>query len=586
MMKTSTRRLALLLALAPFAACKCGPVLYGNSENLNCPPWDAGAIGVSYLEHSAPGAMELQATGNSNVLITSIQIIDDGGGFSLDDAGAVTSVNVGATSILGLRFTPKQPGLDIAQVIIDTDNGPCTTQAIGVGIDECAAINLDGGCDAGVNNCQGTCTNGACQWPSSGMCADGTQCITGGTCNGIGGCAGPSSCVPTGTCNGNNYTGQIATNPDGTGTCNPSSNPNVPGQCLFTSESVTCDCGCGTLPNNSTGCLYNWTLDATSPKKAFGSLWASQAGDVWASLSTGAAQGNTVPMAIYERQNGTWNQATTIPLGSNPLSGAGGTIALTGDQSGTLYAASACSFKDSAGNCGDAGMWKYKAGVATFEAFAPNTYSNACGNTADFAMSYPVMIGGSEPAVLNSDPCGPEVMTENAGLFTVQGGSQVATHCSQLGALWGMAPNDLYIAWGCTMGGAGGIWHFTGQTLNASSPDFKFPSNMDNAEAIAGVSSTEIMAVGTQRWHNDGSGWTSTGTAPANNPDTSLWSVGDGTYFASGNYSGVYHYASGSWTLECLAPGYQGNDPNVYQVAGDAHGNFYAASQNGIFKRQ
>ena len=102
---------------------------------------------------------------------------------------------------------------------------------------------------------------------------------------------------------------------------------------------------------------------------------------------------------------------------------------------------------------------------------------------------------------------------------------------------------------------------------------------------MAGTSDTDIWAVGTQRWHNNGSGWTLGTPPPAGEPDESLWSVGDGTYFAAGNYPGVYHYANNAWTLECLAPGYTGNDPSVSQVAGDTSDDFYAATQQGIFKR-
>ena len=74
--------------------------------------------------------------------------------------------------------------------------------------------------------------------------------------------------------------------------------------------------------------------------------------------------------------------------------------------------------------------------------------------------------------------------------------------------------------------------------------------------AVAGTSDTDIWAVGTQRWHNDGT------------------------------YPGVYHDENSTWTLEGLAPGYTGNDPAVSQVAGDSRSNFYAATAVGVFKRQ
>jgi hypothetical protein len=131
----------------------------------------------------------------------------------------------------------------------------------------------------------------------------------------------------------------------------------------------------------------------------------------------------------------------------------------------------------------------------------------------------------------------------------------------------------------------GGIWHYTG-SFASTTPDFAFNAG-DFATAIAGTSDTDIWAVGSQRWHNDGTGWTQSSMPPPNGePDTSLWSAGNGDYYAAGNYSGLYHFSGGSWNLECLAPGYNGNDPNVNQVAGDNNGNFYAATQKGLYKRQ
>jgi hypothetical protein len=517
------------------------------------------------------------------------------------DAGFIES-----TGLLGsqqsapieIKFDPQRPGADIAFVVITTDNGPISCELIGVGIDECANINLDGGCDAGYGQCAGTCTNGACQWPSSTACVDGTKCVTNGTCNGAGACEGPSSCIPTGYCDGGGavFDLQMATNLDaGTGYCEGSTSPLIPGSCLYSPPiAKVCDCGCGTLPSGNPGCLYNWAPDPGSPTDAFGSVWASNAGDAWATTSTSAPQGNTIPQAFYERVNGTWVQQATLPLGSNPLAGSGGTVALTGDQLGDIYGASACSFPDTffmnaqnmpTEDCGDAGIWKWSEGTAVVEPFVPPSITNGCGGVFDFAQTYPVLLGSSA-AVLNSDPCGPEIMTESNGQFDILGGSQLPLHCSAVGALWGTSTTDVYIAWAC--GGssnAGGIWHFAGQQVTTT-PDFPFTEgNNDYAAAIAGTSDSDIWAVGTQRWHYNGVSWTVMSTMPPD-PDSSLWSVGDGTYFAAGTYPGVYHYTNSSWQLECLAPGYSGEDPSVAQVAGDGQNNFYAATQLGIFKRQ
>ena len=132
----------------------------------------------------------------------------------------------------------------------------------------------------------------------------------------------------------------------------------------------------------------------------------------------------------------------------NPLcAGSGCSAALTGDGQGDIYGAYQCSemgsFNGDAG-CVDAGMWKWSGGAASYEPFNPGTYSNACGNVLDTAMTFPEMLG-TTAAAMNSDPCGPELLTESSGTFSILPGSQLVVHCSSPGgALWGASPSDYY----------------------------------------------------------------------------------------------------------------------------------------------
>ncbi len=171
------------------ASCQDGGCTGGT--NLACPAWDAGAIALGAMEI---GTVALQSLGPS-VFVSGIQVIDDGGGFSLDlDAGQLGvpgSIPPNGSETLGLLFRPAIPGTDVGYLLISTGAGQCVSELSGAGIDHCPAIILDGGCDAGINNCQGVCVNNACRWPTSGACADETKCIPSGTCDGLGGCTAP-----------------------------------------------------------------------------------------------------------------------------------------------------------------------------------------------------------------------------------------------------------------------------------------------------------------------------------------------------------------------------------------------------------
>ena len=128
--------------------------------------------------------------------------------------------------------------------------------------------------------------------------------------------------------------------------------------------------------------------------------------------------------------------------------------------------------------------------------------------------------------------------------------------------------------------GPGGVWHFTGSGYTSVET---FAAG-DFATALAGTSNTDLWAVGSQRWHYDGANWTLSTPPPAPNDDNSLWAGVGGDYFATGNYIGLYHYTGGTWNLECFQPGY--DETSGSQVTGDGQGNYYAATQQGIFRRQ
>ena len=574
-----TNRLALFLLLAPVAACKCGTPVSGYTEGLISTPtsWDAGSINA---QQTVDGGVMLNANGTYAVTFAGSMATVEG------DAGtgvfrvrpyAQPTLPPGASMLLGLTFTPDKAGAFSDWVLVQSDNGTLPIQVFGVGLDACAKV----GCSSTNAGCAGQCVEGTCQYPMGQACQDLPNCLSNGTCDSSGNCGGANDCVPKGVCDsGVLYVGDIATHPDGHGTCSEGSN-GQPGQCSFNTATQVCDCACNTASDGTGQCAYNWVIDPTGPDGGFGSVWASQSGDVWASSAASPSTGNFAPQTIYERTGGRWTQQATIPYGSNPIAGSGGgaSIALVGDGNGNLVGGYQCAELNSSNGCVDGGMWKLASGAQSYEPFNPQAFSNGCSSNANQALVYPVFLG-STAATLNADPCGPELTTEQGGEFQVVGGSQVHTQCSANGALWGLGLTDYYVAWGCGQP-SGGIWHSDG---HASTKEATFNPG-DSASAMAGSSDTDIWAVGTQRWHYDGTTWTQQpGYADGDGGDTSLWAGANADYFASGNYPGLYHYTSGAWNRECFAPGY--NQPTAGQVAGDGQANYYAATPLGIYKRQ
>jgi hypothetical protein len=416
--------------------------------------------------------------------------------------------------------------------------------------------------------CFGTCNAGKCVY--AGPCSDRSQCLSNGTCNpSTGVCDGTSDCAAAGagTCNGNVLTGDVAP-----GACNPGA-----GTCLYNHTTVTCDCACVQSGANAS-CTYQWAPVQGIPTGQASSAWSAgqTEGDLWLAVITGNNSGIN-PNTVYQQVNGTWNQVGQVANASSAIcSGPGCGLALMGSSDQDVYGDNDC-ITVQGGQCTLGGAWHDTAGTTADEAFPMEA------NFSDYPLTTLIDIGGTAFAI-NSDTStsGPELVSGTNGTWKIVLGLHFGAETP--GSLWGTSASDIWIGWGETSnGGPGELVHFNGTTLDT--PAFPLPAG-EYAAGMWGTSDTDIWAVGTHRWHYNGT-WTEDAVAPPqSNADYTVW--GNGTdYFAGGGYVALSHWTQATdWVLECVQPGY--SDPSIQSFTGDGT-NFYATTnsttQSGLVQR-
>ena len=566
---------ALLVPVA-ISGCNCHQKFSGLNGNLSASP-PSLAFGNQAQGSKVTKTVTLTNTGTAGLQVSSVAIQGDSHN-AFKAALTPTSLDVGATMTMTVSYTPPAQETDSATAVVESDGGPLSIPLTGTGIYACDGILCNG--TNGV--CSGTCQiqNGKGVCVFGGPCADPAQCLSSGSCAAsptnaqVGICTGTSDCVKPGqgTCNGNVLSGDIAP-----GTCDQGT-----GKCLYNQQTVTCDCAC-VAQNGTASCQYNWAPISGAPTGEYASVWASgqTAGDLWASVINRASAGATDnPQTIYHLSGGSWSQAAQIGNAQNPFcQGPGCGVLLTGSSDSDIYGAVDCT-QVTSGNCTAGGAWHLTSAAAD-EPFTPATFQS--GTVADLPLT-PILDLGGTGFALNSDPTGPELMSNGRGSWTVT--HNFHWYCQSLGSLWGSSATDLWIAWGCQSNGGGtssngSIWHWDGTSATASMP---FATN-DYAAAMWGSGGSDIWAVGSQRWHYNGSAWSLYTTTPMpSGPDYALWGNAS-DYYAGGGYPDLYHYTQSSqqWALECVYPGH--NDPQVTSFSSDGT-SVYAATSAGIMVRQ
>jgi hypothetical protein len=586
--------------------CNCGGNLRHTSTGLVASPatYDFGKTGVSVAACAAPSATTTITLTNQGAVLIDVS----GAAVTKDARNAFTATLTpgelapGDTMKLTVGYAPPSPcpsastPCDSATIVVSSDSGEVDVTVTGTGIDLCMGITCNPtGTGSGVTACGGLCCAGKCKYPSGVPCADPAQCLTNGTCDGsghcLGACSGNNCCVnppgnccvtpPSTTCGATGTAVQTLPTP---GTCNGA------GMCQYggTPTIVQCNCGCAQQSNGMDACNFSWTPLTGAPAGEYASVWTSSTGDLWAAqVNRSGANATVNPQTVYHRTGNSWAKSAMVNYAQSPIcSGPGCGLILAGDGSGNIYGVADC--KDSM--CSAGGVWHNASGTVTDEWFNPANFGGSCGtsNVANTPFTAVFPVGGTAFA-LDSDPCGPELVQENSPntpAWKIL--HPFNTQCGSPGtAIWGTSAMDLFISVGCGSGGApGNIYHWDGSNQSSS---FTFPTNGQFAVAMFGSSDSDIWAVGTNRWHYNGTAWT---TDPAVVPsiDQTLW--GNGTdYFAGGSYPDIYHYTSATdWVLECVSDNGAGSlaDPNVYSIWGDNQSppNFYAATSIGLMKRQ
>ncbi len=581
-----TRLIVLLVAL-PFGACKCHSGLNGTNGVLTATPpqlaFDVAAHHTQTLQVTIKNGGDAPVNINPPPTMTG----DTNQAFKpfFGDAGLL--LEVGGTTVLNVSYRPTAHQSDSATVVVDNDTGNALDIPVtGKGEDPCFQVV----CDAGAPDvkaewhCFGQCdeNTGACVY--AGSCEDPSQCLSNGSCDpGSGACQGTSDCAnPQGVCQGGVFNGQSC--PAGTNCCNPGGF-GTSSECNYIPQKVNCDCGCD--PSGSR-CAYQWEPATTPPPSAgaVSSVWASgqAAGDVWLAEITG--QGTVGQNTVYQLQNGSWNQVAQVANATNFVcSGPGCGLILTGSSDQDVYGAVDCTTV-SGGQCQAGGAWHW-----TGSAAPPETFPQPTANQTDLPITPILDIGGTGFA-LNTDNSniGPELLSSANGWHIAQALRYACQAAA--GALWGSSTSDIWLGWGCS--GASGaaattgiLVHYNGSGLDPS------PFSLGNGEYTAGMwgtSNQDIWAVGTHRWHYNGSSWSQDASAPpAGNADSAVW--GDGQdYYAGGGYTQLYHWtASSDWTEECVAPGHNGpsitsfasDGTTVYATGQTATGQLYQRCPNG-----
>ncbi|HUB07199.1 MAG TPA: hypothetical protein VMB50_09360 [Myxococcales bacterium] len=583
--------LVVLLAALPFGSCKCKGGLNNITGALTATPPSLafGNVGIHSTKSLTTtiknnGDAQLNIVLPAKVTGTNAAVFTPAPKFPAD-AGSATLIplDIGQTAVLTVNYTPTAEESDTATVQVSDDTGdpPLTIDLTGTGKDPC----YDVVCDAGAPNidpawhCFGSCdpTSGQCVY--AGSCKDPSQCLSNGTCNvSTGACTGTSDCAnPPATCSGNVLTGNFCS--AGENCCNPGGFGTAQ-ECHYSNTTVTCDCAC-VQNGNSASCAYAWQAAQPAPPTAgqVSSVWAGgqSANDLWLAEVTGNS-GEINPNTVYQLQNGAWNQVAQVAGAYNPVcSGPGCGLSLVGSSDSDVYGAIDCTSVQS-GTCAAGGAWHWT-GSAADEAFSPATFPS-CAVPANLPIATLFDLGGTGLA-LNSDCTGPELETGVGGSWTVS--YNFHWYCQAPGALWGTATNDLWVSWGCQSSGSGGnpnpgqIIHYNGTGVDASST-FALPAD-GYADAMWGTGDGDIWAVGTNRWHYDGTAWSLDATPMPGGPDQTVWGNGS-DYYAGGGYPQLYHWTSATdWTKECVYPGYGG--PSITSFAYDGTNVFATATPTG-----
>ncbi len=583
--------------------CNCRGSLRHTTSALVADPtsYDFGKTGVSVAACAAPSATTTFTLTNQGAVL-----VDVTGVTVTNDARKAFTATLtpgglapGNTMKLTVGYAPPSPcpsvstPCDSATITVASDSGNVDVTVTGTGIDLCSGITCNPTGTGVVAACGGLCCAGQCKYPSGNACQDPAQCLTTGTCDGQGHCQGacsgngvatdggtlPACCTtpPGATCLTSNTLQTI----QGPGTCGTGTGANCVDvgngyTCCYEGGTITktCSCGCAQQPDGTDGCNLTWLPVTGAPVGEYSSVWASSSGDVWVSL-IGGTSSMVNPQSVYRQSGGTWQKMGSIANAENPAcSGSGCGAILTGDNNGNIYAAADC--KDS--SCSSGGVWHYSAsaGSGTDEWFSPTTL-NGCGASNPNVPLTGVVAAGGTAYAINNEPCGPEIVKEGSSAWSVAAAASLL--CQAPGAFWGSSGTDFWVSWGCGgTAGSGGLWHWDGSSSQLGSPAYPYPSGEYSA-AIFGASSSDVWAVGTHRWHYDGSTWSQDPSTPPGT-DSAVW--GNGTdYFAGGSYPNIYHYtAATGWQLECVSDNGTGalNDPSVTAIWGDAQGNYYATA--------
>ncbi|MHB1845527.1 MAG: choice-of-anchor D domain-containing protein [Deltaproteobacteria bacterium] len=568
-MRTILRLLASsIVGLA--AGCNCHQRFEGLNGSLSAAP-PSVSFGNQAQGSTVTDTVVVTNIGTAPVSVTGVTLEGD----THQAFKAVltpTSLGVGSTMKLQVSYTPPAQEADSATALVQNDTGtPLSVPLTGQGKDPCYQI----ACNGTNGSCTGTCQAGKCVY--AGPCSDKSQCLSAGTCNpSTGACEGQSDCLKpgAGTCNGNVLSGDVPP-----GTCNQGT-----GQCLYTHQTVTCDCACAESAGGAS-CVYNWVPVSGAPTGEVSSVWSAgqAAGDLWLDvINRTSSQAAFNPQTVYHEVSGSWSQAAQVGEAQNPFcQGPGCGMLLTGSSDGDIYGAVDCTQVSGSGanaTCAAGGAWHFT-GSGADEGFPT---INA--TTVDLPLT-PILDLGGTGFALNTDSTGPELVSGSGGKWTTV--HNFRWYCQALGAIWGTSASDLWVSWGCTSTGTGVtnpgvIAYWNGQTQDVSSQKALSLAASEYADAMWGTGDSDVWAVGTHRWHYDGAAWTQDPSNPPG-PDSALW--GNGTdYFAGGGYPDLYHYSQGgSWQLECIQPGYGG--PSVTALTSDGT-SVYAATATGLMVRQ
>lgn len=565
-------RLLALGALSLIASCSCHNTLGGVNGSLTASPPSVD-FGKQAMGSTKTVTVVITNAGSAPVTLESVSISGDAhSAFKATLASVI--LGIGETAKMTVSYDPPGQEPDSATAEVQNDTGtPLGVPLSGTGADPCFGIS----CNGTNGSCTGTCESGKCVY--QGACSDKSQCLSNGTCNPTtGACEGTSDCEKpgNGTCNGNELTGDVAP-----GSCDQGT-----GQCNYNHTTVSCDCAC--VQNGSqASCVYNWAPVPGAPTGEVSSVWASgqQAGDLWLDvINRASAQAVFNPQTIYHATGGAWSQAAQMGNAQNPFcQGPGCGLLLSGSSDGDLYGAVDCTSVTGSGaqaTCAAGGAWHYTGGSSGSDEGFPTINAS----TVDLPLT-PILDLGGTGFALNTDPTGPELVSNAGGAWT-------ATHnfhwyCQALGAIWGTSASDLWVSWGCTSSGNGNVGngviaYWDGTTQDTTSGKTMKLASGEYSDAMWGSGDSDVWAVGTHRWHYDGSSWSQDPSTPPG-PDSALW--GNGTdYFAGGGYPDLYHYTKANgWQMECIQPGYGG--PSVTSLASDGT-SVYAATASGLMVRQ